>query len=106
MDVPRIRFSVEWYISMRRFFEAVPTGPVPAGHARRGIGARTDGGESVIINVNGMHCPSCEIIIKESLEEAGATRVIADHKKGTVRLEGIPLEKAKRIIETEGYAAK
>lgn len=55
------------------------------------------------LNVTGMHCASCETIISESLEAAGAKEVKADHARGIVVVHGLPREKAKAIIMMEGY---
>lgn len=59
------------------------------------------------IKVEGMHCKSCELIIKEAiLEIDGVERVDANSKNGVVQVsykdEG-SLEKIKKAIENEGY---
>lgn len=55
------------------------------------------------MKVKGMHCKSCEMLIADALEEAGATNISADHKTGTVTFKGITDTKAKNIIKKEGY---
>ncbi len=63
------------------------------------------------IKVNGMHCSSCEMIIKESLEEfEGIHDVKSSHKSGVVEVDFNPdtisLDKIKMIIENEGYKVR
>ncbi|VVB66339.1 Heavy-metal-associated domain protein [Candidatus Gugararchaeum adminiculabundum] len=59
------------------------------------------------INVKGMHCKSCEMLIADSLGEiSGVANVKIDHKKGTVnfsyeREEAVA--EVKKAIEKEGY---
>lgn len=56
------------------------------------------------VRVKGMHCTSCETLIKEALEEIGASSVKADWKKGIVSYDGnIPEKKIKDTIKKEGY---
>ena len=58
--------------------------------------------------VKGMHCHSCEMIIAEALEEAGAGSVAASHEKGTVAVElgKLDEQRVRRIIKEEGYEVK
>jgi copper chaperone len=66
--------------------------------------------EKQTMKVKGMHCKSCEMLIKDSLEELpGIANVQADHKKGLVIFE---FDKAKGntqdvkdAIKKEGYEA-
>ncbi len=57
--------------------------------------------------VTGMHCPSCEMLIKEELEDNGVKTAIASHKNNTVDVvydeTKIDEKKMKGIIEKEGY---
>ena len=59
------------------------------------------------LNVNGMHCTSCETIIKDSLEENGAAQVLASSKTGTVIVTyddaKISEDKICALIKQEGY---
>ncbi|HLD75630.1 MAG TPA: heavy-metal-associated domain-containing protein [Candidatus Norongarragalinales archaeon] len=58
------------------------------------------------LSVKGMHCASCETILKEDLGEIiGITKVRADHKKGLVEFVADPklLPDAKAAIEKNGY---
>ncbi len=59
--------------------------------------------------VTGMHCSSCETILKEDVGAiAGVSNVNADHKKGIVSFDG-PKEavsKVKAAIENDGYAVE
>ncbi len=59
------------------------------------------------LNVTGMHCKSCEMLLTDSISEIkGVKKVNADSKKGTVTLsysdESI-LETVKKTIDKEGY---
>jgi copper chaperone CopZ len=62
------------------------------------------------LNVNGMHCPSCEALVREDIGDiSGVQGVDADHKKGTVkvRYEGaLDLAKVKSAIAALGYEVK
>jgi copper chaperone len=58
--------------------------------------------------VKGMHCHSCETLIKDSLEEANGVRSAkAFHEKGTVEVDfdesKINDEKIIAVIKNEGY---
>ncbi|MBU0981031.1 MAG: cation transporter [Nanoarchaeota archaeon] len=60
------------------------------------------------IRTKGMHCGSCEQLIKESLLcQTGIGKVNASHRSGTVTIdfdsEKIEAEEIKRIIKSEGY---
>ena len=59
------------------------------------------------MKIKGMHCKSCEIIIKESLEEIGAEKVESSYKTGDITLDydesKLDLQKIKQTIEKEGY---
>jgi len=61
------------------------------------------------LNVKGMHCKSCEVLLKDSLEEIPDVQVLkADHKKGLLEVEH-PKEKIQQIkdlIKKEGYSVK
>ncbi|MBI2672581.1 heavy-metal-associated domain-containing protein [Candidatus Woesearchaeota archaeon] len=58
------------------------------------------------IIVKGMHCKSCEILIKDELEEAGI-KARVDYKKGEVTIENFDsktdLANIHKIIEKNGY---
>lgn len=62
------------------------------------------------LKVEGMHCKSCEVLIKEELEDAGAKDVLVSASKGTVIAsideKTITEKKVKQIIEKEGYKLK
>jgi copper chaperone len=63
--------------------------------------------KKIALNVKGMHCASCEMLIQEALVDIGARKVDASHKKGTVQVEfddsKITLDKIKEAIKKEGY---
>lgn len=57
-------------------------------------------------NVKGMHCGSCEMLVKEDLLDIdGVVEVKADHKSGDVEVshEGVNLDVVKKAIEDLGY---
>ncbi len=62
------------------------------------------------LKVEGMHCKSCEVLVKEELEDAGATDVQVSVNKGTVVAtideKKISETKVRQIIEKEGYKVK
>ncbi len=59
------------------------------------------------LKVKGMHCPSCEALVKESLEDAGVKSAQVSHKTGNVKASfdesRISEKKIKQIIADEGY---
>lgn len=60
-----------------------------------------------IIKVKGMHCNSCEILLKEAIEELGIKVLQADHVDGKIVVdlkEEKQLNSIKQAIEKEGYA--
>lgn len=58
------------------------------------------------VKVKGMHCASCEILLREAIEEAGVKVVSASHEKGEIVVD-MKNEKeysnVKKAIEKEGY---
>jgi len=56
--------------------------------------------------VKGMHCNSCEFLIKDVLEEIGV-KATADHKKGEVNLDfdekKVSLNKIKNLLKENNY---
>lgn len=58
------------------------------------------------LKIKGMHCSSCEILLKEAIEEAGTKVVSANHAKGEVVVElkkETEMPAVKKAIEKEGY---
>lgn len=60
------------------------------------------------INVKGMHCKSCEMLITDSLQELpGIQKVKVDHTKGVVDVSfdehKINTDIIKKVIVKEGY---
>ena len=55
------------------------------------------------VKVKGMHCPSCEMLIKDSMEDEGAKNIEIDHKTGNLSFESMKKEKAIDIVKKEGY---
>ena len=60
------------------------------------------------IMVKGMHCKSCEMLIKDSVEELkGVSNVDASFKTGKVNVDydskKVDIEKIKQTICSEGY---
>ncbi|MFH0863051.1 MAG: heavy metal-associated domain-containing protein [Candidatus Altiarchaeota archaeon] len=66
--------------------------------------------EELKIKVGGMHCGSCEALVKEDVGEIdGVKSVHASHKDGTVivKYEGkLDAEKVKNAITALGYTVK
>ena len=62
------------------------------------------------LKVEGMHCKSCEVIITEELDDAGAKDVKVSASKGTVSAtideKKVSEAKVKQLIEKEGYKVK
>jgi copper chaperone CopZ len=64
--------------------------------------------KNIKVKTKGMHCPSCELLIKDSLEELkGIKKAEADHKSGIIEVDfnetKTSIDNIKKIIETEGY---
>lgn len=64
--------------------------------------------KKITLKVKGMHCPSCEMLVKDSLDEFdGIVSVSASFKEGTVDVEfdesAVSMDKVKTIIRNEGY---
>ena len=58
------------------------------------------------IQISGMHCKSCEALIKDALESvAGVAHVTADNKKGEAVLthSGADMNAVKQAIQKLGY---
>ena len=67
--------------------------------------------KKITLNVKGMHCPSCEILLKDSLEELeGVSNAKADSKSGIVEVDfdesKTDIDKIKSVIIKEGYKAE
>lgn len=61
---------------------------------------------SLKLTVKGMHCGSCEVLIKDTLLElSGVKRVAVDHKTGALTVEGDKLDKKSIAVavKAEGY---
>lgn len=58
------------------------------------------------LTIKGMHCKSCEFLIKDSLEEIGVKNIKIDYKTGKLEFEfnekEINLEKIKEVIKSAG----
>lgn len=58
------------------------------------------------VKVKGMHCTACEALLKDVLEEAGATAVTANYKTGILEIEHpdtLSIEKIQSLLKEEGY---
>ena len=57
--------------------------------------------------IKGMHCKSCEMLIKDELIEAGVKDCIIDHKSGRAAIifdkSKLDLKQIKSVIESNGY---
>lgn len=62
------------------------------------------------LKVEGMHCKSCEVLLTEELQEAGAQDIAVSATKGTVQAtideKKLTEAKVKHIIQKEGYKVK
>lgn len=67
---------------------------------------KTKSFQKTTLKIKGMHCPSCEMLIADELEESNVKSKV-NHKTGTAEIEfdesNISLEKIKQIIKKEGY---
>lgn len=65
--------------------------------------------KKIQLKIKGMHCTSCEELIKDALEEVGAKGEV-NSKKGTAIIEfdekKLTEEKIKQIIKKEGYTVE
>ena len=67
--------------------------------------------KKITLNVKGMHCSSCEVLLKDILgDEAGVANAQISVAKGTAVVEfdenKITEDKIKDIIRKEGYGVK
>lgn len=63
------------------------------------------------VQTKGMHCPSCEMLIKDELEELGGIhKVNASHKTGVIEVDfdsqKVAEENIIEIIKNQGYEIK
>ena len=62
------------------------------------------------LNIKGMHCKSCEMLISDALEDAGVISSKIDHQTGLAEIEfdksKLSLDNIKKIIKKEGYKTK
>ena len=67
---------------------------------------RRDRMEEKTMNVKGMHCSACEVLVGEALLEKGVNAE-ASHKDGTIKVtydsSTTSIDAIKRIIKEEGY---
>mgnify|MGYP001486314428 CR=1 FL=1 len=54
------------------------------------------------LTIKGMHCKSCETLIKDALEDIGETNTTFNKDQLTIDTD-LPLEKVKQTIKDEGY---
>jgi copper chaperone CopZ len=60
-----------------------------------------------VIHTKGMHCGSCEILLREALEEKGFKVLRTQFAKNEIEVDlknESQLKEIKKIIEGEGYA--
>ncbi len=58
------------------------------------------------LKIKGMHCTSCEILLKEAIEEDGRKVISANHQKGEIVVDvksDNEIPAIKKAIEKEGY---
>ena len=63
---------------------------------------------SIELETEGMHCPSCEMLVVDALEELDCVKSAkANHKDGKVIIEGsVDKLKAIQVIKAEGYKVR
>ena len=63
--------------------------------------------KKINLTIKGMHCKSCETLIKDELIESGAKECKIDYKSGKARIifdeSSLNLDSIKSIIKKEGY---
>jgi len=63
--------------------------------------------KKIKIKIKGMHCPSCEALIKNALEKIWVKNIKINIKTSQVEMEfddeRISLRDIKKVIEKEGY---
>ncbi|MCA9459013.1 MAG: heavy-metal-associated domain-containing protein [Nanoarchaeota archaeon] len=64
--------------------------------------------ETVIkLKVKGMHCPSCEMLIKDILEDEEIKVISISHKTGDIKVSfdknNVDFDEVKRILAEEGH---
>ena len=60
-----------------------------------------------VLKIKGMHCSSCEILLREAIEEKGIGVISASHSKGEIVVEMKNDSQMKAIqaaVEKEGYS--
>lgn len=58
-------------------------------------------------HVKGMHCPSCEMLLKDAIGDLGLGVKSADAKSGKIEVElksQADISRVKKAIEAEGYS--
>lgn len=62
------------------------------------------------LKVEGMHCKSCEVLLTDELQEAGAKDIQVSASKGTLLAtideKKLTESQVKKIIEKEGYKVR
>lgn len=64
--------------------------------------------KKIILTVKGMHCKSCEMLIKDELMELGVKKCEIDHKSGKTVVvfdeSKLSLDSIKSAIKQQGYS--
>jgi copper chaperone len=62
------------------------------------------------LNVKGMHCKACDMLIEDALQDINVRLIKSSHKTGNVEVEyeedKITITQIKKAIEDEGYKVK
>lgn len=63
---------------------------------------------NIKLKTKGMHCSSCEMLVKDALEDLdGVKKVEASHKSGVIAIDfddaKVDISKIKETIKKEGY---
>ena len=59
------------------------------------------------LKIKGMHCNSCEILLKEAIEENGTKVISANHTKGEIIVDmksESEMTTIRKAVEKEGYS--
>ena len=63
--------------------------------------------KKIYLNIKGMHCKSCEMLIKDELEEMGVKEIEINHKTGKAAVTfdetKLKLDSIKAAIKKQGY---
>ncbi|MCK5698759.1 MAG: heavy-metal-associated domain-containing protein [Candidatus Aenigmarchaeota archaeon] len=63
--------------------------------------------KTIELKIKGIHCPGCEMLINDILDDAGVEKSAVDIKKETATIDfdesKVTIDQIKKAIEDEGY---